>query len=367
MTSKILVINPGATSTKIAMFHEGGIIFQESASHGASELKAFDSLADQIPYRKKLISEILERGGVEYGRLDAVVGRGGVLAPIPSGVYEVSEEMLTDARGMKYGEHASCLGPVLTGEFARMAGCRAFIVDPVSTDELIPEARYSGLAGVDRISRFHALNQKAVARKVSDTIGKRYEDARFVVAHLGTGISVGAHLEGRVADAYDAMSEGSFSVDRVGGISSLAVLDMCYERGYSRGEARLRLNGEGGVYSYLGTKDMREVENRVRDGDIAARGVVEAFAFQAAKDIGSMAAVCSGRVDRVIITGGMARFDLLTELIRSRVAFIAPVEIVPGEEEMSALAEGAMRVLNGESPALNYSEEKRKRARRESG
>ena len=337
--------------------------FQESATHGTAELKAFDLLADQIPYRKKLISEILEREKIEYRRLDAVVGRGGILAPLPGGVYEISDELLLDARGVKYGEHASCLGPLLAGEFARMAGCVAFVVDPVSTDEFIPEARYSGLAGIDRVSRFHALNQKAVAGKVAVSIGKRYEDARFVVAHLGTGISVGAHLNGRVVDASDAMNEGSFSVDRAGSIPVLAVVDMCYERGYSRREARLKLNGEGGVYSYLGTKDMRWVENRVLAGDRAARGVVEAFAYQVVKDIGSMAAVCSGEVDRVIITGGMARFGLLTELIRSRVAFIAPVEIVPGEEEMSALAEGAARVLKGEARALDYSEEKRKRLR----
>jgi butyrate kinase len=367
MTPQILVINPGATSTKIAIFRGDSMIFHESAAHGASELKAFDTLTEQIPYRKKLISEILERGGVGYGHPDAVVGRGGILAPISGGVYEVSEEMLDDARGMKYGEHASCLGPVLAAEFARAAGCRAFIADPVSTDEFIPEARYSGLAGVERVSRFHALNQKAVARKVAASIGKRYEDARFVAAHLGTGISVGAHLNGRVVDATDAINEGSFSVDRAGSVPVTAVIDMCFGRGYSRGEARLKLNGEGGVYSYLGTKDMREVENRVDAGDRAARGVVEAFAFQIAKDIGAMAAVCSGRVDRVIITGGMVRFGLLTELIRSKIEFIAPVEIVPGEEEMSALAEGAARVLKGEARALDYSEEKRKRARRDGG
>ncbi|MDR1579067.1 MAG: butyrate kinase [Synergistaceae bacterium] len=362
MTSKILVINPGATSTKIAVFGDDRVTFQESAVHGASQLKMFDSLADQVPYRKKLIADILERGGVDGRCFDAVVGRGGILAPLPGGVYEVSEEMILDALGMKYGEHASCLGPVLAGKFARQAGCAAFVVDPVSTDEFIPEARFSGLAGIDRVSRFHALNQKAVARKVAASIGKRYEDTRFVTVHLGTGISVGAHLNGRVVDANDAMSEGSFSVDRVGSVPVIPVVDMCYERGYSHREARLKLNGEGGVYSYLGTKDMHEVENRVRAGDRAARGVVEAFAFQVAKDIGSMAAVCYGKVDRVIITGGMARFGLLTELIRARVEFIAPVEIVPGEEEMNALAEGVMRVLKGEADALNYSEEKRKRA-----
>ncbi|MDR1133397.1 MAG: butyrate kinase [Synergistaceae bacterium] len=363
MTSKILVINPGATSTKIAMFRGDGVTFQESVTHSASRLKTFDSLADQIPYRKKLISEILERNGAGHGHLDAVVGRGGILAPIPGGVYEVSDEMLTDARAMKYGEHASCLGPVLAGEFAGKAGCAAFIVDPVSTDEFVPEARYSGLAGIDRVSRFHALNQKAVARKVAASAGKRYEDVCFVVAHLGSGISVGAHMNGRVIDACDPLNEGSFSVDRAGGVPVQDVVDMCCERGYSLKEARLRLNGEGGVYSYLGTKDMREVENMVRDGNRAARGVVEAFAFQVAKDIGSMAAVCSGKVDRVIITGGMTRFGLLAELIRSRVEFIAPVEIVPGEEEMNALAEGARRVIRGEARALDYSEEKRKRPR----
>ncbi|MDR2779853.1 MAG: butyrate kinase [Synergistaceae bacterium] len=354
MPFDILVINPGATSTKIAAFHDDAPVFQELAPHGVDSLEGYASLLDQIPYRRELILRALERNGMDGKSFDAVVGRGGLLAPVRGGVYEVSRRLMDDAGSFKYGEHASNLGPILAGDFAAVSGCKAYVVDPVSTDEWAPVARMSGLSGMDRVCHFHALNHKAVARLVASEMGRGYEEVAFIVAHLGTGVSVGAHVNGRVVDVYDAMNEGTFSIDRAGGVPALSLIDECYSGKHTREEMLRAVNGNGGVFSYLGTKDMREIEEREASGDKFARKVVAAFAYQIAKDIGSMAAVCKGKVDRVIITGGLANYGRLVELLTSYVSFIAPVKILPGEEEMSALASGALRVLRGEETALNY-------------
>jgi butyrate kinase len=358
MGFRVLVINPGAVSTKIAVFDGDERAWQKTLSHSVSDLADYQTLTDQMPYRKRLITEELEREGLASGPFDAVVGRGGVLAPVPGGTYEISDAMLDDASDFKFGEHASNLGPILARDFAAVSGCAAYIADPVSTDEWDPVARPSGLAGMDRVCHFHALNQRSVARAAASRLGKRYEDASFVVAHLGTGVSVGAHVGGRVVDVFDAMNEGSMSVDRAGGVPVLPLIDECFSGRYSRDEMKRRLNGRGGVYSYLGTKDMREAERMVTEGDEAAARVVDAFAYQIAKDIGAMAVVCRGQIDRVILTGGMARFKYLADAIISRVEFLAPVEVVPGEEEMGALAEAALRVLRGEECARDYAAER---------
>jgi butyrate kinase len=350
----VLVINPGATSTKIAFYSGGKSMFQRSLPHGVDDLRRFASFSDQIPYRKSLIRDALSEAGIDGGSFDAVAGRGGILAPVPGGVYEVSDALLDDARECRYGEHASNLGPLLANDFAVMSGCAAYVVDPVSTDEWAPVSRLSGLRGVDRVCHFHALNHKAVARAAASEMGKRYEEVTFIVVHMGTGISVGVHTNGRVADVNDAMNEGAFSVDRAGSVPVLELVDLCYSGRFSHREMKRLLNGGGGIFSYLGTKDMREVENMVRDGDKTAVRVLEAFAYQIAKDVGSMAAACSGRVDLIIITGGMARFRELTRMITSRVEFIAPVKLIPGEREMDALASGVLRVLNGTERALIY-------------
>jgi butyrate kinase len=354
MPFEVLVINPGATSTKIAVFRGDEPVFHEQMQHGADFLRKCAALSEQIPHRHELISRALERNGAGGKSFDAVVARGGLLAPVRGGVYEVSPKLIEDARSFKYGEHASNLGPILAGDFASASECKAYVVDPVSTDEWTPIARMSGLSGMDRICRFHALNHKAVARLVASEMGRPYEEVTFIVAHLGTGVSVGAHINGRAEDVNDAMNEGSFSIDRTGGIPVLSLIDECYSGKYTHGEMMRRVNGNGGVFSYLGTKDMREIEEKEAAGDKFARKVVAALAYQIAKDIGSMAAVCKGKVDRVIITGGLANYDALVGLLTSYVSFIAPVRILPGEEEMGALASGALRVLRGEETALNY-------------
>jgi butyrate kinase len=235
-----------------------------------------------------------------------------------------------------------------------MAGCGAFVVDPVTTDEWDPVARFSGLAGMDRVCRFHALNHRSVARRVASEMGRTYEESAFIVAHLGTGITVGAHVGGRVIDSCDAMCEGSFSVDRAGWLPTLSLIDMCYSGEFTRSEMLRRVNGGGGVFSYLGTTDMRAVEEMASSGDERALRVVEAMAYQTAKDIGAMAAVCRGRVDCVVLTGALARYKDLADMIASRVGFIAPVRIVPGEDEMESLASGALRVLEGTERAKTY-------------
>ena len=358
MNDRILVINPGATSTKIAVFEGESCIWQKTLPHSVDDLSEYDALIEQAPYRKRLIEEELKCEGIEAGTFGAVVGRGGILAPIPGGTYEVSDELLSDAGSFKYGEHASNLGPILAGDFAAAAGCKAYVVDPVSTDELLPVAIPSGLAGMDRVCRFHALNHKAVARAVAAGMGRRYEDVNFVVAHLGTGITVGAHVRGRVVDVFDPMSEGSMSVDRAGCLPVIQLIDECYSGKYSHRDMKRLVNGSGGIFSYLGTKDMRDVERLVTEGDEAAIKIVDAFAYQVAKDIGAMAAVCRGDIDRIILTGGMVRFKYLADEIIARVKFLAPLEVIPGEEEMSALVFGALRVLRGEEPAKNYAASK---------
>jgi butyrate kinase len=355
--ARVLAINPGSVSTKIALFDDEKIIYQKILSHSVDDLKGYAALSDQVSYRKKLISEALERSGIDPKSFDAVVGRGGVLAPIPGGTYDISGELLDDARACRFGEHASTLGPILANDFAAEAGCHAYIVDPVSTDEWAPIARLSGLSEMDRACHFHALNHKAVARMVASELGRRYEDVNFVVAHLGTGVSVGAHVKGRVVDSLDPMNEGSMSIDRAGGVSALLLIDMCYSGKFTHKEMRRRLNGSGGIFSYLGTKNMREVERRAEEGDEDARRVTDALAYQIAKDIGSMAVVCRGEIDRIILTGGLARFKYLVDEIISMVCFIAPVKVVPGEEEMISLALGVLRVLRGEERAKSYSAE----------
>jgi butyrate kinase len=357
MPLRVLAINPGATSTKIAVFEDDTSVFRNTVPHNVEDLKSFHTLIDQIPYRRELILQNMKNANIALNSFDAVVGRGGILAPLPGGVYEVSDVLSDDARSFRYGEHVANLGPILANEFAVFSECKAYIIDPVSTDEFCPLARMSGIAGVSRESHFHALNHKAVVRKIADEMGRSYQDVTFIVAHLGTGVSVGAHVKGLVVDAHDPMNEGSFSIDRAGGIPALSLIDICYSGQFEQKDMKRHLNGNGGLYSYLGTKDMLEVEKRIKSGDELALFVVEAMAYQITKDIGSMAAVCGGKVDRVILTGGLANYDRLVGLIRSKIEFIAPMALIPGEEEMGAMVDGVLRVLRGLENAKNYSEE----------
>ena len=354
MTYKILAINPGATSTKIAIFEDGELLHKENVSHKTDELSGYKTLLDQIPYRESLIHQTLENADVGIKELSAVVGRGGMLMPIEGGTYVVDEYVIDCLRKSPRGEHASNLGALLAHNFAALAGCDAYFMDPVSTDEFDPIARFSGCAEIERASLFHALNHKAVARRVAADMMKKYDEVNLIVAHLGTGVSVGAHQKGRVIDVNDVMNEGAFSADRTGGLPSMELAKLCFSGKYTCEELQKVLVGQSGLAGYIQTKDLHDVEYRIDHGDQYASQVLDAMIYQVAKDIGAMSTVLFGAVDRIILTGGMVFYERLAERIRERVEFIAPVEIVPGEEEMVALAEGVLRILQRKEVAKKY-------------
>lgn len=352
--SRILVINPGATSTKFGVFEEDQLVFEGKLQHLTQDLKSFEKVIDQFQYRLDLISEALAKAKIVLTELDCVVARGGLLKPLTGGTYHVSESMLVDLREAARGEHASNLGALLADFLANQLHIPAYIVDPVSVDELEPEARISGLPDLTRNSMVHALNSKAVARKVAAKIGKPYKEVRLVVAHLGTGISVTPHNHGRMIDVNNALEEGPFSPDRTGGLPARSLVKLCYSGKYNEQEMLKKLSGSGGIFAYLGTSDLREVEKMAAEGETKAELILKAMSYQIAKEIGAMATVLSGKVDAIVLTGGIAYSQKIVEDISRRVQFIAPVEVMPGEEELEALAAGALRVLKGEEQAKIY-------------
>jgi len=347
---KILVINPGAVSTKIAVFEDETAVFSRTLSHSAESLSGFSKVTDQCAYRKSLILSCLTETGYCLSDFQAVCGRGGLLRHIPSGTYLIDEDVLHDLYNPPYGEHAANLGGLLAYELAQSAGLPAFFVDPVSVDELEPVARISGFCGMERESFFHALNQKSVARRAAKDLGKPYEALNLIVVHLGGGVSVAAHQNGRIVDNFNVKDDGSMGMDRGGSLPVNAVINLCFS-GLSKAEVKRKLGHEAGVFSYLGTTDFREVETRAfSGGNEQARLIFEALAYQLAKDIGAMAAVLHFRVDAIVYTGGMAHSERFCDTISGYVGSLAPVLRYPGEEEMRSLAAGALRVLRGEAP-----------------
>jgi butyrate kinase len=358
---RILTINPGSTSTKVALFEDERPVFVETIHHSSTELSAFDRIADQYSFRHKTIATLLQEKGVDLATLDAVVGRGGLLRPIPSGTYRVNEKMLAELRAPKEREHASNLGAVLAHEIASQVNLPAFIVDPVCVDEFEPIARIAGLPEIERRSLSHALNLKAMARKAAEEMGKRYDETNQVVVHLGGGISVAAHRRGRQIDVNQALDgTGPFSPERSGGLPVGDVMRMCYsvppyeqiELTYE--EMFKKEAGQGGLVAHLGTNNAVEVERRIADGDAHARLIYEAMAYQVAKEIGLMATVLKGEVDAITITGNLAHSEMLLNWIRERVAWIAPIKVYPGEDEMLSMAQGALRVLRDKEMARTY-------------
>jgi len=344
---QVLILNPGATSTKISVFDETGEIMKRNIAHDPSELSAFLRIIEQKQYRYETICRALEEAGFSLSDFSAVCGRGGLLKPIPSGTYLVNDAAVADIESAKYGEHASNLGALLARELADQVGIPAFFVDPVCTDELEDVARISGFAPLTRISNFHALNHKSTARKAADEIGKPYEELNLIVCHMGGGVSVAAHKKGRVVDVYNVRDEGAFSLDRGGSLPLHQVIDYCYS-GISKEEVRRKLTRESGVFSYLGTTDFRFIEERVLAGDEKYKRVAEAMLYQLCKDMGAMAAALRYELDGIVLTGGMANSHWLCSEIRSYMKSLCPIFIYPGEEEMRSLAEGAFRVLYGE-------------------
>lgn len=352
---RVLVINPGSTSTKIGVFSGETLLMEHTIRHSAEEIARYPSIIDQYNLRKEGILTALETEGISISKLDAVCGRGGLLRPIEGGTYSVNKAMIKDLREGYSGQHASNLGGILAKEIATGLNIPAFIVDPVVVDELAPLARISGFSLIDRKSIFHALNQKAVARRYAKQVDRNYEDLRLIVTHMGGGITVGTHAEGKVIDVNNGLhGDGPFSPERAGSVPIGDLVELCFSGNYFRSEVMKSLVGEGGLVGYLGTNDAVLVEKRIAKGDEKAKFIYDAMAYQIAKEIGSAATVLQGRVDAIILTGGLAYGKEFIELISSKIDWISDVLVYPGEDELQALAEGAIRVLSGEEKAKNY-------------
>lgn len=355
MAYKLLIINPGSTSTKIGFYEGEKEILEETLRHSAEEILKYDTIFDQLDFRKEVILKVLKEKGIDINELDAVVGRGGMLKPIEGGTYEVNEAMVEDLKIGVQGPHASNLGGILSNEIAKEIGKRAFIVDPVVVDEMEDVARLSGVPELPRKSKFHALNQKAVAKRYAKEHNTSYEDVNLIVVHMGGGVSVGAHRKGRVIDVNNALDgDGPFSPERAGGVPSGELLEMCFSGKYSKEEVYKKLVGKGGFVAYANTNDARDLIKLSQEGDEKGSLIFNAFIYQIAKEIGSMAVVLDGEVNAIVLTGGIAYSDYVTNAINKKVKWIAPMVVYGGEDELLALAQGAIRVLDGVEEAKIY-------------
>jgi butyrate kinase len=353
---KILAINPGSTSTKIAVYHNDKSIFLKTIRHNNTDLERFENISDQFEFRKDVILKELEHAEIKIERLNAIVGRGGLVRPVEGGVYEVNARMIEDLKQGYMGEHASNLGGLIADHIAKtIEGARAFIANPVVVDEMQDVARISGHPEIERISIFHALNQKAIAHQFAKSRDAKYEDLNLIVAHLGGGITVGAHYRGEVIDVNNGLDgSGPFSPERAGTLPSGQLVRMCYSGKYTYNEMKRMLTGKGGLMAYFGTNSAYDIELRARDGDEKAKFIQDAMAYQIGKAIGEMATVLYGEVHGILITGGVANNKVLISYIRNMVGFIAPVFVYPGEDEMLALAMNGLLVLRGELELKEY-------------
>ncbi len=353
----ILAINPGSTSTKIAVFHNAKEVFLKNIKHSSEDLSNFSNITAQYGFRKEIILKELESASFDIQHIKTIVGRGGLIKPIPSGVYKVNERLKEDLNVGVLGQHASNLGGLIAGDIAAtIPGASAYIADPVVVDELDEVARVAGHPEFQRVSIFHALNQKAIARQHAKTVfNKPYEKLNLIVAHLGGGISVGAHHLGRVIDVNQALDgEGPFSPERSGTLPVGALVDLCFSGKYSQEEIQKMITGKGGLVAYLGTNDAYEVEKRAGSGDDQAALIQGAMAYQVAKEIGAMSTVLKGNVDAILLTGGIAYGKPFTEAVTERVKHLGPVFVYPGEDEMRALAMNGLMVVNGETTPRDY-------------
>lgn len=355
--SYVLVINPGSTSTKVALFNGEENVIQKNLSHSVKELDALGRVANQYEYRLEIIFNWLKDEGIELNSLKAVAGRGGLLAPMPGGTYSITPKMIEDLKNATKGEHASNLGAILAKGVADETGVPAFIVDPVSVDEFEDIARISGLPELPRRTLGHTLNTKAVAHRLAKEKGKPLKQLRLIIGHLGGGISISPLKEGKIIDVSGANDGGPFSPERSGLIPTGALIKMAYSGKYSKGELKKKLIGKAGFAGYLGTNDARDIEGMIEKGDKKAEFILEAMGYQIAKEIGAMATVLKGDVDYIILTGGLAHSERLIDAVTGRVGFIAPVKVYAGEDEMYSLAEGVYRVLSRGESAKIYEEE----------
>ena len=353
---RVLAINPGSTTTKVAVYQNMNPIFLKTIRHTTEELEEFETIIDQLDYRKSIICNELKNANIKMDLIRVVVGRGGLVKPIESGVYEVNDAMIRDLIDSPLGEHASNLGGLIANNMAEsLPNARAFIADPVVVDELDDIARVAGHPAFSRISIFHALNQKAVSRQHSKSIMKKYEDLNLIVVHMGGGITIGAHKKGRVIDVNNGLDgEGPFSPERSGTLPVGQIVNMCFSGKYTKEKIKKMVKGEGGLVAYLGTNSAYDVEKRAVAGDKEAKFYYEAMAYQVSKAIGSMCPVLKGNVDGIIITGGVAHSKWFVNMIIERVYRIAPVHVYPGEDEMQALASNGLMALRGEVEICVY-------------
>ena len=354
MSHKILVINPGSTSTKIGVYEDEKLLFDKTLRHPAEEIAKFESIPAQKEWRKQLVMDALKENNFDAKQLTAVSGRGGLVAPLHGGTYAVTDKMAADCVKGVQGQHACNLGGLISREIGDELGIPSFVVDPPAVDELCAVARYSGHPALIRRSKFHALNQKAVAKRYAKENGKKYEDLNLIVCHMGGGISVGAHVQGNVIDTENALDgEGPFSPERAGSLPSGDLVNLCFGGEYTEAEIRKMLTGRGGLVAYVGSTDMRDIL-KMAETDPKAAEVIDAFHYQIGKEIGSMAAAMNGKVDQIILTGGIAYGKETVAALTQMIGWIAPITVYPGEDELLSLSQGALRVLNGEEELQVY-------------
>lgn len=352
----ILAINPGSTSTKFSLYEEEVLVFENTLRHSPEDLKGYEKITDQFHFRKDLIMQELAARKTDFRQIKAVVGRGGLLKPIESGVYDVNGKMIHDLVTGHYGQHASNLGALIAHDIAMfLQDCAAYIVDPVVVDEMQDVARITGLPEIERRSIFHALNQKAVARIYAQSINRKYEDLNLIVAHMGGGISVGAHRKGRVVDVNNALNgDGPLSPERSGGLPAGQLADLCFSGKYSHAQIRSLITGKGGMVAWLGTNNFIEAGKMAESGDRKALLVKDAISYRVGKEIGSAAAVLHGKVDAIILTGGLAYDEENVRIIKAMVDFISKVVVFPGEDELKSLAYNGLLALDGKVPVNTY-------------
>ena len=351
----VFAINPGSTSTKIGLFRNETELWVQNLVHREQELREHEKIGEQLAYRKERILEALKESGHDVSELSAIVGRGGMLPPVQAGGYTVNQCMRERLQKSPTGFHASNLGALIADAIAKPLAIPAYIYDAVSADELYEIAHITGIPEVSRQSFCHVLNAKATCRQAAEKTGRRYQDMNFLVAHLGGGISISAHEKGKIVDVITD-DAGPFSPERSGSIPLRTIVDMCYSNEYAHKDMVYKLRGMGGLKAHLGTHDCREIEEMIADGDEYAAKVYEAFAYQISKGIGELAPVLKGRVDMIILTGGVAYSQMITDWVTERVSFIADVEVIPGENELASLALGALRILRGEESAHEFLE-----------
>jgi len=355
MPKTILVMNMGSTSTKVAIYEDSAELVRESISHPMEDLRKFKSTDEQLPYRKAAIEAFLTKNGKKFDEFDCIISRGANCRPVPSGIYEISPQILDDVATGRWGVHPARVGVKIAYELGQEYHIPAIFADPPISDEFIPLARYAGIKELERISSFHVLNHKAIAKRYASHIGRPYESLNLIVVHMGGGISVGAHEKGRIIDANNALDgDGPFAPERAGTLPNAALIKMCYSGDYTEAEMLKKMTGGGGLMSYLGTSDAREVEKLITDGDEKAKEIYEAMAYQLAKEIGSAACVLNGEVDAILYTASLAYSELFTSMVTARVKWIAPITNMAGEDEILSLAENALRYLNGEDKAQDY-------------